>query len=114
MIVEAIIGGITAITCSSLWLCNAIDKRLHKSMEPKAIPEVEPTIPGVKIYPFQRIVPGCTCSVCGIAYKYEGGSSWGPAIPKACKDPKCPALGYGEHLHVHCDSCLSNYFMRTK
>jgi hypothetical protein len=109
MIAEVVIGSFTLLTVSSLALVNAIEKRAHKRYEPE--PE-EPEKPSVDLYPFVYWV-GSDCVMCGRKSEMISGCRWGPKNPEACKDKNCAAEQY-RHLHMHCNTCESNWLMKTK
>jgi len=99
MIVEAIIGGITAIVCSSLYVANAIDKRSYEEDDD------ENADPKNRLYPFAATK---RCPICG-KEKYDsayGTLNTGPREPYICKG-SCKIRA--NHMHVKCISCKSEY-----
>jgi hypothetical protein len=121
MIVESIIGGITTITCSSLWLVNVLDKRKRLADE-KVLAEIEAKIeaelyppvpkPPPIILPFQILGEKQHCPICGV--RNSDIRYGGPQLPQVCK-VKCSATDNGiPHLHCRCLSCDSKWLMAPK
>lgn len=104
MIVEAIIGGITAIVCSSLYVANAIDKRMYSDDEDDSVKKAP------SIYPFSATE---TCPMCGMKKGYSRTNVvLGPSSPSICGYKSCRE-GRKPHMHVECWTCKSKYLVET-
>jgi hypothetical protein len=99
-VLESLIGGFTAITCGSLWLVNSIDRRVRSAEQETR----------VRIFPFQFITDEARCPICG---GWGKGNTAGPQRPAACPNGKMCLAYPHNHLHVHCTTCESNYFMKA-
>jgi hypothetical protein len=98
VIVEALIGGVTAIVLGSLWLARRVLEM-----------DAESADPGVWIEPYVFPSEVVKCPVCGVA-KSMGQPEYGPRMPVACSEgAKCPAYPV-VHLHVSCGYCKASWF----
>lgn len=98
MIAETLIISVTAITCSSLYVSNAICKRLHLQGHPPK--------PKVKILPFSNPVNNA-CRLCGVDYNTISDK----LTATFCTDEKCPAYPH-THLDIYCPACKGKYFKK--
>jgi hypothetical protein len=119
MIAEAIIGSITTITCSSLWLVSTLDKRKRLADE-KILRELDAELnppappPPPIILPYQKLEENISCPICGI---FKKDTNWGgPQHPYACpENKKCNARDASiPHLHCWCRTCKTNWLMHPK
>lgn len=97
---------VTSVTCASLWLVNALDKRLREDEEENDSSLDDP----VTLLPYVQITIDTRCTFCG-----EGGDQKrGPKVPIKCKwGADCEAHDLGPHLHVTCQSCKARSAMAT-
>jgi len=105
MLVElaiAIIGGVAAVTCSSLWFCSVIDKRDRAGRDAPAL-----TVDALQ--PFVRITLATRCPFC----KDGGEQKRGPDVPKACSARDRCRFGKVAHTHVRCQSCDARWAMKA-
>lgn len=114
IIVAAVGGSLTCITCTSLWFASVLDKRERKEIADELKREEKERngaeAPSVKIYPYEFISMKALCPLCGAG----GNEKSGPKFPHACnKAAACPAWSE-EHLHVECMSCKGTWFMKPK
>jgi ribosomal protein S27AE len=105
MILEVIVGSLTFIVLGSLWFADRVLKREDGEDKPKS---------EVKLYPHQHPGDNKGCPFCGTAVSSKGSTEriFGVnEVGKACVNPdKCEA-GHLEHLHAHCVSCGTSFFM---
>jgi hypothetical protein len=106
MLAETIVASVTLVVLASLWLANAVDRRLNEP-EPEA-----------KIWPYEYPAITNPCPFCGVSVargRDQGlQDAWGPCAPLACtKGEECP--GYPKpHLHLSCGYCKGSWLMATK
>jgi hypothetical protein len=105
---------------------RAEQDRAERTARVKAISEIRSVSP-VVISPFAHIRIDCVCPKCGTITRIENRSytlngkevisdrTAGIAkMPAACRDPDLCLAGDRLHLHLHCVTCDSDWFMSPK
>jgi hypothetical protein len=134
MIVEVIIGSVSAVVCAKLWLTNAREKRKFVERERDHAQEEEAKWgsllgdnddSGPTIYPFELVTTDTRCIWCGTSCATSAANvrrlqstaqhdySSGPRQPGACpQGGKCavPPITRA-HLHMECTACGSKWLM---
>lgn len=106
MILEAVgivAASVTVITVASLRLVSVVDKREREDDEAD-----------VQIRPFEDVVIGTLCPICGRPGQNASMpfGAEGPSVPTVCSaHHKCDVRR--SHLHVTCRTCGGSWLMAT-